>query len=138
MRTFFFLLILCAPGIAHAQEKAAKLAEQEDVASGIRLLQAWIDSQKAYRGLPGLSIAIVHDQDTVWSRGFGHADLDKKTATTPGTVYRIASISKTFTATAIMQLRDQGKHQEAVFPPETKWKYSNLGLALDVERAIKE
>jgi D-alanyl-D-alanine carboxypeptidase len=190
MRVFLLsFIVLCVPGMAHA----AKLAEQEEVASAIRLLEAWIDSHLAYRGLPGMSIAIVHDQDIVWSKGFGYADLDKKTPATPGTVYRIASISKLFTAMSIMQLRDQGKlglddpvvkhlpwfklksppadsppitirhllthtaglpresaypywtdfkfptraqmiealpNQEAVFPPETKWKYSNLGLAL--------
>src|SRR5262245_37973118 len=93
MRTFVipFVVIALTPGFAAAQEKrSTKLAEQEEVASGIRLLEAWINSQMAYRGLPGLSIAIVHDQDIVWSKGFGHADVDKKTPATPGTVYRIA------------------------------------------------
>jgi CubicO group peptidase (beta-lactamase class C family) len=42
-------------------------------------------------------------------QGFGYADLEKKTPTTPETVYRIASISKLFTATAIMQLRERGQ-----------------------------
>jgi CubicO group peptidase (beta-lactamase class C family) len=59
--------------------------------------------------LAGLSIAVVHDQAIVWSRGFGWADVDRKTPVTPDTRYRVASITKTFTATAIMQLRDAGK-----------------------------
>jgi CubicO group peptidase (beta-lactamase class C family) len=45
----------------------------------------------------------------VWSRGFGFADTDTKTPPTPDTLYRVASISKLFTATAVMQLRDAGK-----------------------------
>jgi CubicO group peptidase (beta-lactamase class C family) len=175
-----------------AAETPPKLAANDDVASAIRILEAWIESQMAYRGLPGLSIAIVHDQDIVWARGFGHADVEKKSAATPQTIYRIASISKLFTSVAVMQLRDQGKlklddpvekhlswfklknasvdspitirhllthtaglpresafpywtdfkfptreqlidalpKQEPVYPPETKWKYSNLGLAV--------
>lgn len=202
MRKLTVLLVLSltflwfdAPASAQEKRPAApvKLAEQEEMASSLRLLEAWIESQMAYRDLPGMSIAIVHDQDIVWTRGFGYADVEKKIPATPGTVYRIASISKLFTATAVMQLRDQGKlklddpvekyltwfklkdasgdtpaitvrqllthtaglpresafpywtdfqfptradlmkalpSQRAVYPPETKWKYSNLGLAV--------
>ncbi len=55
--------------------QATSLAEDPEVASSIRLLEAWIETQMAYRGLPALSIGIVHDQVLVWSRGFGFADL---------------------------------------------------------------
>src|SRR5262249_58432312 len=81
------------------------------VTDRVRLLEAWIDSQIAYRGQPGLSIGVVHDQELVWTKGFGHADTDRRIPATPDTLFRIASITKTFTATAIMQLRDQGKLQ---------------------------
>ena len=80
-----------------------------DLPSGIDLLSAWIEAQMAYRGQPGLSIAVVRNQDLIWSRGFGYADIEKKVETTPKTRYRIASITKLFTATSIMQLRDKGK-----------------------------
>jgi CubicO group peptidase (beta-lactamase class C family) len=73
------------------------------------LLAAWIEAQVAYRGWPGLSIAVVHDQVIAWSRGFGLADRERRIPATPATRYRVASITKTFTATAIMQLRDAGK-----------------------------
>lgn len=176
------------------------IAQYDEVVSALRLLEAWIDSQRAYRQLPGLSLAIVHDQEVIWARGFGFADVEKQIPATPDTVYRIASISKLFTAVAILQLRDQGKlqlddpvakhlswfklkgngdappitirhllahtsglprespfpyftdfkfptreamiealaSQEAVYPPDTKWKYSNLGLALagEVVRSV--
>ena len=48
-------------------------------------------------------------QDILWTKGFGFTDLDGKVPTTPQTVYRVHSISKLFTATMLMQLRDQGK-----------------------------
>ena len=83
--------------------------DHPDVRSNIDLLSAWIESQLAYRGWPGLSIAIVHDRDAVWSRGFGWADVAGKVPATADTLYRVASITKTFTATAILQLRDAGK-----------------------------
>jgi len=57
----------------------------------------------------GLSIALVDDKGFIWTEGFGYADKEKKIPATPETVYRVASISKLFTATAIMQLAEQGK-----------------------------
>jgi len=57
----------------------------------------------------GLSIAIVDDQQVVWSQGFGFADTANKIKATPETVYRAGSISKLFTDTLVMQLAEQGK-----------------------------
>jgi D-alanyl-D-alanine carboxypeptidase len=85
------------------------LAADAGVRSAIGLLSAWIESQLAYSGLPGLSIGIVHDQQLVWAAGFGRASLEPARPATPDTLYRIASITKLFTSTAIMQLRDAGK-----------------------------
>jgi CubicO group peptidase (beta-lactamase class C family) len=163
------------------------------VSGQIDLLSSWIEAQLAYAGVPGLSIGIVYDQELLWARGFGFANPEKKTLATPSTLYRIASNSKVFTATAVLQLRDAGKLQlddpvvkhlswfklrktftdapaitirhlithtsgipreggdsyfadhrfpsmeevrewmaqhDAVIPPETEWKYSNLGAGL--------
>jgi CubicO group peptidase (beta-lactamase class C family) len=62
-----------------------------------------------YSGQPGLSVAVVKDQNVIWSTGYGYADKEKEVKATPETIYRIASITKLFTSTAVMQLRDQGK-----------------------------
>ena len=59
--------------------------------------------------LPGAAVGIVHEDKLVWSKGIGFADVKKKRRADPKTLYRIASITKTFTATAVMQLRDEGK-----------------------------
>jgi CubicO group peptidase (beta-lactamase class C family) len=85
------------------------VASAAAVRSAISLLSAWIEAQMAYSGLPGLSIGIVHDQELVWSAGFGRARLEPTLPATPGTLYRIASITKLFTSTAILQLRDAGR-----------------------------
>jgi CubicO group peptidase (beta-lactamase class C family) len=81
----------------------------EEAASSIRLLQSWIESQMAYSGQPGLSVAILNDKEIIWSKGYGYADLENRIKAAPETIYRIASITKLFTSTAVMQLRDQGK-----------------------------
>ena len=59
--------------------------------------------------LPGAAVGIVHEGKLVWTKGIGFADVKKKRRADPKTLYRIASITKTFTATAVMQLRDEGK-----------------------------
>src|SRR5215470_13287527 len=87
----------------------APLAEHPEVASSLRMFEAWIESQMAYRGLPGMSVGIVYNQELIWSKGFGYSDVDNKIPATPQTIYRMASVTKLFTATAIMQLRDEGK-----------------------------
>ncbi|MBV7332723.1 serine hydrolase [Chloroflexi bacterium TSY] len=89
----------------------SKILAQTEVASNIELLSAWIEAQMAYVELPGLSIGIGYDQELIWSRGFGLANTAQNAAATPKTIYRIASITKLFTATAILQLRDGGHLQ---------------------------
>jgi CubicO group peptidase (beta-lactamase class C family) len=59
--------------------------------------------------LPSVAAAVVRDGEIVWSNAIGLADYDTDAAATPDTQYRIGSITKTFTATAIMQLRAEGK-----------------------------
>jgi D-alanyl-D-alanine carboxypeptidase len=58
--------------------------------------------------LPGAAVGVVHGDELVWSAGIGFADVAALRAPDPSTLYRIASITKTFTGTAIMQLRDEG------------------------------
>jgi len=59
--------------------------------------------------ITGLSIAVVDDQRVVWAQGFGYADLARGIPATADTLYRLGSISKLFTAAAVMQLVEQGK-----------------------------
>ncbi|HEX9165480.1 MAG TPA: serine hydrolase domain-containing protein [Gemmatimonadales bacterium] len=84
-------------------------ASDPDVQGAIRLFSAWMDGQIAYRGLPGIVVGVVADQELVWTAGFGYADVAAKRPMTAETKFRMASHSKLFTATAIMQLREQGK-----------------------------
>src|SRR3982751_2139261 len=61
------------------------------------------------RRLPSIAAAVVRDGETVWETAVGAADVSTGAVATPDTQYRIGSITKTFTAAAIMQLRDAGK-----------------------------
>lgn len=59
--------------------------------------------------LPSVAAAVVHKGEQVWANAVGGANYDEGRDATPDTQYRIGSITKTFTATAIMQLRDAGQ-----------------------------
>lgn len=85
------------------------IAAHPRVADAITLLDLWIEEQVAFQQLPGLAIGIVYDGELIWTKGYGYSDVASKTPTTPATLYRIGSITKLFTATAVMQLRDAGK-----------------------------
>jgi CubicO group peptidase (beta-lactamase class C family) len=60
-------------------------------------------------GVPGAAIGLVRGRELAWSGGFGYADLATERRPDERTLFRVASITKTFTATAIVQLRDEGK-----------------------------
>ncbi len=84
-------------------------ADDPDVLGAERLFSAWMEGQMAYRRLPGVVVGVVSDQELVWAKGFGFADINAKLPMTPTTKFRMASHSKMFTAVAIMQLREEGK-----------------------------
>ncbi len=60
--------------------------------------------------IPGAVISVVKDGKIIFTKGYGVADVEKKTPVVPDkTLFRIGSITKVFTATAVMQLADSGK-----------------------------
>ncbi|MCB0307451.1 MAG: serine hydrolase, partial [Calditrichaeota bacterium] len=73
--TLVFAITLFLPLLA--QEKP--LAEHQEFTSNTHLLESWIKAQMDYRGLPGMSLGIVYDQELVYARGFGYSDLEQKT-----------------------------------------------------------
>ena len=101
---FFLVFSLCITQTA-AQED--NISDDPDVQGQIRLFSAWLESQIAYRGLPGVAVGVVYDEELIWSQGFGLANIATNQAMTADTKFRMASHSKLLTATAIMQLREQ-------------------------------
>ncbi len=110
MKKFLECFVTVVVVFANYSARAEECLEQHPlVRSNIELLDTWVESQLAYKGIPGMCVAIVHDQKVIYSRGFGYANIMGKRETTPETLYRIASHSKMFTAISIMQLRDGGQ-----------------------------
>jgi CubicO group peptidase (beta-lactamase class C family) len=100
------ILLALIPPTAQAE---GPVDDRLDLSDAAAVFDLWVEQHIAHRGVPGLSIAVVSDQEIVWASGFGYSDLATKTPATPSTLYRIGSISKLFTSTAILQLRDAGK-----------------------------
>ena len=69
----------------------------------------WLEFQMRQSEQPGCVIAVAQRGRIVLERAFGHADLIAGTALTPRHRFRVASHSKSFTASGIMKLREQGK-----------------------------
>ncbi len=110
-RQFYGLLILLLVFAFGVSERASARSVTDDirVATALKMIEVWVDAQLAYEDIPGMSVGVVYDQDLIWSRGFGYADVSEKRPATPDTIYSICSISKLFTSIAIMQLWEQGK-----------------------------
>jgi CubicO group peptidase (beta-lactamase class C family) len=79
------------------------------VAGGAAEFEARLASFVKDKRMYGAVAGVVHGGELAWAGGAGFADITAKRSPQPDTLCRIASITKTFTGTAIMQLRDAGK-----------------------------
>jgi CubicO group peptidase (beta-lactamase class C family) len=72
-------------------------------------LERLVRKEQAEKRLPSVAAAVVRDGEVVWETAVGLADVDAGREATPDTQYRVGSITKTFTAVCVMQLRDEGR-----------------------------
>src|SRR5947208_17099406 len=104
------ILTWASPSAAQtAAADRAPRARKPEVAAALTVLDSWIAAAVAQREQPGLSIRVVYDQDLIWAKGYGYADLERRVPATPSSIYRIASISQLFTTTARMPLAHGGQ-----------------------------
>ncbi len=75
----------------------------------IQRIEALLTHKMNADDIPALSIAIVVDGRLDWTEGFGLADIENSVSATAATAYRTASVGKTITATAVMQLVERGR-----------------------------
>src|ERR1044072_2461414 len=104
-------LNIIAP-ISFAQDAKQKAMNQPasvtDAARTARLDMA-LENLRQELKIPALSAAIVKYQKVVWAKGFGYADVENKIPATEHTSYHLASLTKTFASTILMQLVQEGK-----------------------------
>src|SRR5215472_15059310 len=98
---------LCAFGCGLVLAVIGKEARAELSPATIGAIERAVESFMATNGVPGLSIAIVHEGHLAWSGGFGLASIENSVPARSTTIYRSASMGKPMTAVAAMQLVDQ-------------------------------
>jgi serine beta-lactamase-like protein LACTB len=87
---------------ASAQQKSLSAEKRQQIEMAVSTFMSG-------NSAPGIGAAVVLDGEPVWSAGFGMADLEDSAAVTSSTLFRLGSISKPITATAILQLWERGK-----------------------------
>ncbi|HEU4464099.1 MAG TPA: serine hydrolase domain-containing protein, partial [Gemmatimonadota bacterium] len=104
-------LLFLSPALACAQSQPEQLqldSSQID-SGGLRdLVDAEFEAGMAREKIPGAAFILVQDGRVVLSRGYGNGRVDGPRVSSEKTIFPIASISKVFTATALMQLVDRG------------------------------
>jgi CubicO group peptidase (beta-lactamase class C family) len=110
-QSLFALALLGNAGGSLAQTQPGRSTHDISTQDKKRLerFEKQVDDLRARLKIPGLSAVVLKDQKVVWSKGFGFADLENRIPATPDTLFHLASVTKTFAATLIMQLVEQGK-----------------------------
>lgn len=100
---FALLVVLCIPGVAQAQ------ADERKIMAALPEIDRMFGEFQQDSHAPGLVYGIVANGRLVHVKGFGAQDLVEKRPVTPDSLFRIASMTKAFTALAILKLRDEGR-----------------------------
>lgn len=115
MRAFSIFLALCMSLVSMVSLSSAAANDNASIPGyvnygpTIKKITRLAKAQMKENNVVGLGIALVDGQKVVWQQGFGYADKAGKVAATADTIFEAGSISKPFTATALMQLVEQGK-----------------------------
>ncbi|HSS20173.1 MAG TPA: serine hydrolase domain-containing protein [Pyrinomonadaceae bacterium] len=133
MRRLFPALMVCVlflhVAVAFSQSKKPLSKKQ------INDVEAILKSETTQGNIPAFSVAIVVGNEVRYLQGFGMADLENSVPAKATTAYRLGSMTKTITATAVMQLAEKGKldldkpvQQYCAAFPEKQWPLSTRQL----------
>jgi serine beta-lactamase-like protein LACTB len=101
------IALAAAIGLLAAKPKLPEAPRATEPPTSI--VEGAITREMERSGIPGLTAAYVLNGELQWTKGFGTADVENGVVARTDTVYRIASLSKPITATAVMQLVERGK-----------------------------
>jgi len=83
--------------------------DSENLREALAYYDSWLAFNQHYRRIPGVQVAVYAGDAVALSSAYGLADVEQGTELTESHLFRIASHSKTFTATAVLQLAEQGR-----------------------------
>ncbi len=93
-------------------------------------LERELEALRVRLRIPGMSAAVAEGERIVWTRGFGLANLERGTAAGPDTIYHLASLTKPYGSTVLLQLVDE--HRLDLDAP-----VSRFGIAIERSRPVK-
>ncbi len=105
--TICVLFLAVFVGIGPPQ-RVAQNVDASHYAEAIRTFEKFVIQQMSLDKVPGLSIGFIKD-DFIWVKGYGYADLENRVPAKPESAYRLASVTKTMTAIAVLQLVEARK-----------------------------
>ena len=95
--------IACVLTVAACIPLRAYQARPAALDQRVALLGRYLDGLRLQAGIPGLSAAVVVDRRILWEQGFGYQDAERRIAASPNTLYPVASLTKTFASTLLLQ-----------------------------------
>ena len=136
-KKFLFLIVACLvfmscdedPPVATSDEPLGYTSVGEP-AQSLEEFENVLERIRTDLKIPGFSAAITKNRKIVWAKGFGYANREKSIVATPETVYHLASLTKPFAATIVMQLIEENK-----LTLETP--ISDFGIELDSQGIIR-
>jgi CubicO group peptidase (beta-lactamase class C family) len=102
------VLILAAALLCGSTRPAVAQQAADPYAGRLREFEAFVAAAMKADHIPGLTVGFFRE-DYTWVKGFGYADLENKTPAIAESAYRLASITKSMTGEAIVQLAERGK-----------------------------
>jgi CubicO group peptidase (beta-lactamase class C family) len=100
----FLATLLTCPAIAQRTHSTSSTAQYNFAA-----VRAYINKTIGEKQLPSVSVALAKDGKIIWEEAFGWADREKMIPATPGTMYALASLTKPYTSTGVMEQVEQHK-----------------------------
>lgn len=105
--TVLLSIAICGLSSCGGQSSGVRVTQFTTPASSVQDFAARLDQLRNDLKMPGMSAVIAKEQRIAWGRGFGFADVENRVAATPTTTYHLASLTKTFCSTVLLQLVEQ-------------------------------
>src|ERR1041385_7733048 len=105
LRAFLRWVLLCVAVISSLH---AQTAPSADLAAELQIYEQRVNAALVREHIPGVTVGFIKDGQ-VWVKAFGLSDLENKVPAKPESAYRYASVQKSMTAVAVMQLVEAGK-----------------------------
>jgi CubicO group peptidase (beta-lactamase class C family) len=87
---------------------ASQVLRAQQFEADVLLFDRYVEALRQQLRIPGVSAAIVRNGQPIWVHGYGYQDVEARMPTTPDTLYDIASVSKTFASTLLLQCVERG------------------------------